>query len=88
MAAETTAEAFDAALEESAATHDEGEGDWLLELFNAPPRATTTSPADAIKPAPSLFKDDTRSRRWLSKSSGATARWRSGRTRTRRGPSR
>jgi superfamily II DNA or RNA helicase len=58
MAAGTTAEAFDAALEESASTHDEGEGDWLLELFNAPPRAATTSPADAIKPAPSLFKDE------------------------------
>jgi superfamily II DNA or RNA helicase len=58
MAAATTAEAFDAALEKAAATREAGEGDWLLDLFNAPSSATTTSATEAIKPAPSLFRDE------------------------------
>ncbi|MCC6165008.1 MAG: DEAD/DEAH box helicase [Acidobacteria bacterium] len=58
MAAGTDAEAFDRELERDAATTTEGEGDWLLNLFNAPPEATTSSALDAISEAPSLFPDD------------------------------
>lgn len=58
MAAGTPAETFDAQLERDAATTNEGEGDWLLQLFNAPATATSKSSIEAISEAPSLFSDE------------------------------
>ncbi len=57
MAAGTSADAFDEELEHDHEVKTEGEGDWLLDLFNAPTGATSTS-LDAINPAPSLFPDE------------------------------
>jgi superfamily II DNA or RNA helicase len=57
MAAGTPAEAFDEQLERDAAVSTEGEGDWLLQLFNAPSTTTALS-TDSISAAPSLFQDE------------------------------
>jgi superfamily II DNA or RNA helicase len=58
MAAGTSAQVFDEQLERDAATKNEDEGDWLLDLFNAPATATSTTSLGAISPAPSLFPDE------------------------------
>lgn len=58
MAAGTEAGDFDEQLERDAASKNEDEGDWLLELFNTPAPPTNRTSVDAISPAPSLFSSE------------------------------
>jgi len=57
MADHTAPEAVDDALEQEATQSREGDGDWLMKLFNGAGQSRPVR-EDPVKPVPSLFADD------------------------------